>query len=163
MQNEVAAAFAAATATPTHHHLAEDENEDEEQLNGENGDVSHDLDIDEHIKDPVEDRTTLAQRSERLHDQLKVSGGNIYFRGCCSATGFIVKTALIKLFINSTFIRISLQALKMDLAQSRDETMETTNDKIHRENVRQGRDKYKTLREIRKGNTKRRVDQFENM
>lgn len=36
-------------------------------------------------------------------------------------------------------------------------------DKIHRENVRQGRDKYKTLREIRKGNTKRRVDQFENM
>lgn len=64
-------------------------------------------------------------------------------------------------------IRISicefLQALKQDLAQSRDETKETVNDKIHRENVRQGRDKYKTLREIRKGNTKRRVDQFENM
>ena len=55
------------------------------------------------------------------------------------------------------------QALKQDLAQSRDETMETAMDKIHRENVRQGRDKYKTLREIRKGNTKRRVDQFENM
>ena len=59
--------------------------------------------------------------------------------------------------------RISFQALKQDLAQSRDETKETVNDKIHRENVRQGRDKYKTLREIRKGNTKRRVDQFENM
>lgn len=55
------------------------------------------------------------------------------------------------------------QALKQDLAQSRDDTKETPNDKIHRENVRQGRDKYKTLREIRKGNTKRRVDQFENM
>lgn len=55
------------------------------------------------------------------------------------------------------------QALKEDLAQSRDETKETSMDKIHRENVRQGRDKYKTLREIRKGNTKRRVDQFENM
>lgn len=55
------------------------------------------------------------------------------------------------------------QALKKDLAQSRDETKETAMDKIHRENVRQGRDKYKTLREIRKGNTKRRVDQFENM
>jgi hypothetical protein len=53
--------------------------------------------------------------------------------------------------------------LKQDLAQSRDDTKETVNDKIHRENVRQGRDKYKTLREIRKGNTKRRVDQFENM
>ena len=36
-------------------------------------------------------------------------------------------------------------------------------DKIHKENVKQGRDKYKTLREVRKGNTKRRVDQFENM
>lgn len=56
-----------------------------------------------------------------------------------------------------------LQALKKDLAQSLDETKETSMDKIHRENVRQGRDKYKTLREIRKGNTKRRVDQFENM
>ncbi|XP_037963769.1 moesin/ezrin/radixin homolog 1 isoform X2 [Plutella xylostella] len=56
-----------------------------------------------------------------------------------------------------------LKALKEDLAQSRDETKETSMDKIHRENVRQGRDKYKTLREIRKGNTKRRVDQFENM
>lgn len=53
--------------------------------------------------------------------------------------------------------------LKQDLAQSRDETKETTMDKIHRENVRQGRDKYKTLRQIRQGNTKRRVDQFENM
>lgn len=58
---------------------------------------------------------------------------------------------------------ICWQALKQDLAQSRDESKETVMDKIHRENVRQGRDKYKTLREIRKGNTKRRVDQFENM
>ncbi|XP_050441296.1 moesin/ezrin/radixin homolog 1 isoform X2 [Adelges cooleyi] len=56
-----------------------------------------------------------------------------------------------------------LKMLKQDLAQSRDDTKETAMDKIHRENVRQGRDKYKTLREIRKGNTKRRVDQFENM
>jgi len=53
--------------------------------------------------------------------------------------------------------------LKQELAGSRDETKETTLDKIHKENVKQGRDKYKTLREIRKGNTKRRVDQFENM
>ena len=28
---------------------------------------------------------------------------------------------------------------------------ETTMDKIHKENVKQGRDKYKTLREVRKG------------
>lgn len=65
--------------------------------------------------------------------------------------------------INLYLIVSRPQALKEDLAQSRDETKETSMDKIHRENVRQGRDKYKTLREIRKGNTKRRVDQFENM
>ncbi|CRK90584.1 CLUMA_CG004286, isoform A [Clunio marinus] len=131
-QQEAAAALLLATQTPQHHHLAEegDENgDDDDMTNGDNGsgggDVSRDLDTDEHIKDPVEDRRTLAERNERLHDQLK--------------------------------------ALKQDLAQSRDETKETANDKLHRENVRQGRDKYKTLREIRKGNTKRRVDQFENM
>uniref|UniRef100_U5EXP4 Moesin/ezrin/radixin homolog 1 n=1 Tax=Corethrella appendiculata TaxID=1370023 RepID=U5EXP4_9DIPT len=125
-QNEAAAALLAATATPKHHHVTEDDDENEEMINGENGnDVSRDLDTDEHIKDPVEERRTLAERNERLYDQLK--------------------------------------ALKQDLALSRDDTMETANDKIHRENVRQGRDKYKTLREIRKGNTKRRVDQFENM
>lgn len=46
--------------------------------NGDNsGDVSRDLDTDENIKDPVEDRRTLAERSERLHDQLKV-----YLDGC---------------------------------------------------------------------------------
>ncbi|XP_055588326.1 moesin/ezrin/radixin homolog 1 isoform X7 [Uranotaenia lowii] len=127
-ENEAAAALIAATTTPSHHHVEEDEEDNEEELtNGENGEknFSKDLSTDEHIKDPVEERRTLAERNERLHDQLK--------------------------------------ALKQDLALSRDDTMETVNDKIHRENVRQGRDKYKTLREIRKGNTKRRVDQFENM
>lgn len=54
--------------------MAEDENENEEELtNGDaGGDVSRDLDTDEHIKDPIEDRRTLAERNERLHDQLKV-------------------------------------------------------------------------------------------
>ncbi|XP_058063921.1 moesin/ezrin/radixin homolog 1 isoform X1 [Anopheles bellator] len=126
-RNEAAAALQAATTTPKHHHVEEEEDNEEELMNGENGeqDFSKDFDTDEHIKDPVEERRTLAERNERLQDQLK--------------------------------------ALKQDLALSRDDTMETPNDKIHRENVRQGRDKYKTLREIRKGNTKRRVDQFENM
>lgn len=68
----------AATATPQHHHVAEDENEEndnDDMTNGESGggDVSRDLDTDEYIKDPVEDRVTLAERNERLHDQLKVN------------------------------------------------------------------------------------------
>lgn len=122
-QAEVSAALLAATTTPQHHHVEENEHEENDEL--PNGDVSRDLATDDNIVDPVEERRTLAERNERLHDQLRM--------------------------------------LKQDLAQSRDETKETAMDKIHRENVRQGRDKYKTLREIRKGNTKRRVDQFENM
>jgi len=60
-------------------------------------------------------------------------------------------------------LQTQLRSLKEDLANTRDDQAETTMDKIHKENVKQGRDKYKTLREVRKGNTKRRVDQFENM
>lgn len=56
-----------------------------------------------------------------------------------------------------------LQMLSQELAENKDESKVTQNDRLHQENVKQGRDKYKTLREIRKGNTKRRVDQFENM
>ncbi|XP_043266441.1 moesin/ezrin/radixin homolog 1 isoform X2 [Venturia canescens] len=125
-QEDADRAFQANT-TPRHHHVEENEEEGEEEGEDEvpHSDVTKDLATDESIVDPVEQRRTLAERNDRLYDQLK--------------------------------------ALKQDLAQSRDETKETTMDKIHRENVRQGRDKYKTLREIRKGNTKRRVDQFENM
>ncbi|CAH0558755.1 unnamed protein product [Brassicogethes aeneus] len=110
-------------ANATKGHLEENHHDDDDEM--VNGDVSKDLSTDENIIDPIEDRRTLAERNERLQDQLL--------------------------------------ALKKDLALSRDDTKETAMDKIHRENVRQGRDKYKTLREIRKGNTKRRVDQFENM
>uniref|UniRef100_A0A1B6EGR6 Moesin/ezrin/radixin homolog 1 n=1 Tax=Clastoptera arizonana TaxID=38151 RepID=A0A1B6EGR6_9HEMI len=122
-QIEADALLLASATTPQHHHVEENEHEENDEM--VNGDVTRDLETDDNIVDPVEDRRTLAERNERLQDQLKM--------------------------------------LKQDLAQSRDETKETAMDKIHRENVRQGRDKYKTLREIRKGNTKRRVDQFENM
>jgi len=60
-------------------------------------------------------------------------------------------------------LQSQLKALKHDLETTRDTEKETSMDKLHKENVRQGRDKYKTLREIRRGNTKRRVDQFENL
>lgn len=53
--------------------------------------------------------------------------------------------------------------LSKELAESKDDSKMTRNDILHLDNVKKGRDKYKTLREIRKGNTKRRVDQFENM
>ena len=56
-----------------------------------------------------------------------------------------------------------LQKLSRELESQKDVTKVTRNDQLHKKNVEEGRDKYKTLREIRKGNTKRRVDQFENM
>ena len=60
--------------------------------------------------------------------------------------------------------KFSISRKKISLfSVTRDDSGETTMDRIHKENVKQGRDKYKTLREVRKGNTKRRVDQFENM
>ncbi|KAL0969499.1 hypothetical protein UPYG_G00228100 [Umbra pygmaea] len=54
-----------------------------------------------------------------------------------------------------------LMSLSAELAQTRDDTKKTQNDLLHTENVRVGRDKYKTLRQIRMGNTKQRVDEFE--
>ncbi|XP_061607506.1 moesin-like isoform X1 [Phyllopteryx taeniolatus] len=56
-----------------------------------------------------------------------------------------------------------LLALSSELANARDETKKTVNDMIHAENMRAGRDKYKTLRQIRSGNTKQRIDEFECM
>ncbi|KAI9999400.1 hypothetical protein NQD34_018247 [Periophthalmus magnuspinnatus] len=48
-------------------------------------------------------------------------------------------------------------ALSFDLAEAVDETKKTPLDLIHAENVKAGRDKYKTLRQIRQGNTKQRA------
>ncbi|XP_063079832.1 ezrin b [Engraulis encrasicolus] len=58
-------------------------------------------------------------------------------------------------------VQKQLMALTSELAQARDDTKKTQNDILHTENVRAGRDKYKTLRQIRQGNTKQRIDEFE--
>ncbi|KAK3089625.1 hypothetical protein FSP39_005169 [Pinctada imbricata] len=54
-----------------------------------------------------------------------------------------------------------LQELGKELQETKAE--KTKNDILHEQNVRQGRDKYKTLKQIRSGNTKNRVDLFESM
>ncbi|KAJ8290561.1 hypothetical protein GJAV_G00014490 [Gymnothorax javanicus] len=58
-------------------------------------------------------------------------------------------------------VQKQLMALSSELAQARDDSKTTQNDVLHSENVRAGRDKYKTLRQIRMGNTKQRIDEFE--
>ena len=55
------------------------------------------------------------------------------------------------------------QSLSADLAAAKLETKATRNDILHQQNVAQGRDKYKTLKQIRMGNTKLRIDMFESM
>ena len=55
------------------------------------------------------------------------------------------------------------QSLSADLAGAKDQTRVTRNDILHLDNVSKGRDKYKTLKQIRQGNTKQRVDMFEAM
>lgn len=56
-----------------------------------------------------------------------------------------------------------LKTLSIELSESKQTQGMTRNDMIHYDNVKQGRDKYKTLKQIRMGNTKLRVDQFEQM
>ncbi|EYB85719.1 hypothetical protein Y032_0292g1579 [Ancylostoma ceylanicum] len=56
-----------------------------------------------------------------------------------------------------------LKMLTRELEVVKDERAVTDYDVLHMENKRAGRDKYKTLRQIRGGNTKRRIDQYENM
>lgn len=53
--------------------------------------------------------------------------------------------------------------LTRELDQVKDDKGITDYDVLHMENKKAGRDKYKTLRQIRGGNTKRRIDQYENM
>ena len=55
------------------------------------------------------------------------------------------------------------QELRANLAMTKDEEKETEEDRQYKLLSEQGRDKFKTLRDIRSGNTKRRIDNFENM
>lgn len=56
-----------------------------------------------------------------------------------------------------------LKDLGEELAEQRDKDNASDDTKSFLENVKKGSDKYKTLREVRKGNTKRRIDSFENL
>lgn len=60
-------------------------------------------------------------------------------------------------------IKRKLEMLTKELDLVKDDKGITDYDVLHMENRRAGRDKYKTLRQIRGGNTKRRIDQYENM
>lgn len=65
--------------------------------------------------------------------------------------------------VNQAGLSDKLKALRNELQQTRDDRKVVQNDILHAENQRQGRDKFKTLKQIRQGNTKKRVDEFESM
>nr|KAG5694872.1 hypothetical protein BaRGS_029489 [Batillaria attramentaria] len=116
-------------------HDENDENEEESKDN----EYAAELHVDENTMDmprPEEERLTEAERTNacRLSLRLRYSSSLIP----------------------------APRMLKADLGKERLE-VQTKNDELHAENVRQGRDKYKTLKQIRQGNTKRRVDEFESM
>jgi len=56
-----------------------------------------------------------------------------------------------------------LKDLRQELSTSKDMKSVTKNDVLHQGNLSAGRDKYKTLKQIREGNTRYRVDLFESM
>jgi len=60
-------------------------------------------------------------------------------------------------------IKRKLEALKDELGSVQNSNKVTDNDRLHQQNVASGRDKYKTLKMIRQGNTKKRIDEFESM
>ncbi|CAI2299371.1 unnamed protein product [Caenorhabditis sp. 36 PRJEB53466] len=60
-------------------------------------------------------------------------------------------------------IKNKLDMLTRELDSVKDQNAITDYDVLHMENKKAGRDKYKTLRQIRGGNTKRRIDQYENI
>ena len=66
-------------------------------------------------------------------------------------------------FTNTSFVE-KFQQLQAELEAARDATVPEGNlERIAAENKKEGRDKFKTLREIRSGFAKRRIDTFENM
>lgn len=74
-----------------------------------------------------------------------------------------MESILSELCLTTSLPLSSVQVLSSELAEARDDTKKTQNDMLHAENVKAGRDKYKTLRQIRQGNTKQRIDEFESM
>ncbi len=76
---------------------------------------------------------------------------------------FFFSFSLFYFHIYTHFALLLLQALKDELGSVQNSNKVTDNDRLHQQNVASGRDKYKTLKMIRQGNTKKRIDEFESM
>lgn len=134
-RQETAAAALIAAATPQHIHVKENDHEenDDELMNGDG--TSQMSDVEVQFNGDSDSAIDVPRPEEERETQVS----------------------------KKKDLQEQLKQLSKDLALNKDDSKVTKNDVLHQENVKMGRDKYKTLREIRKGNTMRRVDYFENM
>ncbi len=75
----------------------------------------------------------------------------------------LIKEQLQVFFLKPTFGCWLKKALAAALEATRDDAKTTVVDRQHQENILLGRDKFKTLRAIKSGNTKSRVAAFEDL
>lgn len=139
---------------PVNYHVQENPQEEGTEYTGYSAELSSEGILDDRNE---EKRITEAEKNERVQRQLRVSGMRA---GPAFPTGWGRGLRVGPRADRGCF---ALQTLTSELSQARDENKRTHNDIIHNENMRQGRDKYKTLRQIRQGNTKQRIDEFEAM
>ena len=76
---------------------------------------------------------------------------------------FLLAYTFSSLICSCSLLYLLLQTLKDDLDSVQNSAKITDNDRLHQQNLEEGRDKYKTLKAIRQGNTKKRIDEFESM
>ena len=165
---------------PVGYHVQEGLQEEGADYTGYSADLSSEGILDDRNE---EKRITEAEKNERVQRQLMVRGGagrhstdpTLVLRDFLgsqpeqAAFGMSLPPAATSLgrgavgSVQPDPCFLLLQTLSSELSQARDESKRTHNDIIHNENMRQGRDKYKTLRQIRQGNTTQRIDEFEAM
>lgn len=109
-QDEAAALLAAAT-TPQHHHVAEDGGVDDGSDHGEESGGGDLHQAPDDLVDPVEARTTLAEKNERLHNQLKVTNSALTVHRGKELPTYIQQhlTASVTEFSHTNYTRIILK------------------------------------------------------
>ena len=174
---QVTSTPAAAMVKSTH----EDHDEDDDRQEGAS-ELSADVDI-AALQKADDDRLSLAEKNKRMQQQLRVSSHSDYVKTYhslfASTAGqtvwksidlyelmFVIWLVGKYRFLCCVCVCVCVcdqQELGSQLASAKDSSKLTKEDVLHQENQKAGRDKYKTLRQIRQGNTKSRIEEFENM
>lgn len=153
MEENLRALEEAQKATPVVEYVAVETRNDYEEVQTYNESYASQFLVNEsnNVDDDIEDRASDAGVSEQSHEFQVLENGR--------AEELERQTEAEK----NERMNQQLKMLSEELRQSEVQSAVTSTDIIYRQNVAQGRDKYKTLKQIRQGNTKHRVDIFEAM